>query len=474
MTRIGASVDGLTRDHPGLSGIHPLANPHDAFAARMLGAAAAENSLDVQYYIWRRDMTGTLLLEALHGAADRGVRVRLLLDDYGVSGLDGELAALDSHPNIRVRLFNPFFTRRPKWLGFLTDFRRANRRMHNKVFIVDGRAAIVGGRNIGDEYFGAADGVLFADLDALCVGPVVGDVSGDFDRYWNSASAYSVRDVLPAAGTDRLAMLAKACGRVERNPAAAGYVEAVRRSHFMGDLSAGTLDLEWAPVRMVSDDPAKGLARAGREGHLVHQLGEIIGEPERDVELVSPYFVPTAAGAESFAELARRGIRVRIFTNSLEATDVAAVHAGYAKRRGTLLDAGVALYEMRRKPPEPVRGRGSGLFAGSAGSLHAKTFAVDGRRVFIGSFNFDPRSANLNTELGFVIESPHLARRIEETFDTEIPANSYRVRRDGKGRMSWLETRDGKTIRRDREPGAGIARRFLVFVLSHLPIEPLL
>ncbi|WP_049053995.1 phospholipase D-like domain-containing protein, partial [Achromobacter xylosoxidans] len=208
-TPLGRAITPLAAGHPGKSGIHALADAHDAFAARMMLARTAQRSLDVQYYIWHDDMTGTMLMEALHAAADRGVRVRLLLDDNGTSGLDTVLAAMDAHPNIEVRLYNPFAVRWPKAIGYLTDFRRLNRRMHNKSFTADNQATIVGGRNIGDEYFGAAEGVLFSDLDVLAVGPVVQDVSSDFDRYWASQSAYPVAGLLKPAGPDQLAALAR-------------------------------------------------------------------------------------------------------------------------------------------------------------------------------------------------------------------------------------------------------------------------
>lgn len=220
-TPLGRALAPLLAAHPGRSGIHPLSDPRDAFAARAMLANAAERTLDVQYYIWRNDLTGTLLFEALHDAADRGVRVRLLLDDNGTSGLDHWLATLDAHPLIEVRLFNPFVVRRPKAIGYLSDFARANRRMHNKSFTSDNQATIVGGRNIGDEYFAASEGMLFADLDVLAVGPVVDEVSRDFDRYWASDSAYPVTGILPAASETALDELSAQASIIERDPAAA-------------------------------------------------------------------------------------------------------------------------------------------------------------------------------------------------------------------------------------------------------------
>lgn len=473
-TRLGQAIAPQLENHPGESGIHVLANPRDAFAARIMLARAADSTLDVQYYIWHGDITGTLLLDELHSAAERGVRVRLLLDDNGTSGLDAELVALECHPLVEVRLFNPFVVRNPKWLGYLTDFSRANRRMHNKSFTADNQATIIGGRNIGDEYFGATAGVLFADLDVLAIGPVVPEVSNDFDRYWASASTYPVEQVLPTASDACLPELRGRASITEGDEASTDYTRAISESSFVRQLLSGTLEYEWAKVRMVSDDPAKGLGESEKEGLLTHKLREILGEPEARVALISPYFVPTQAGVDAFADLASKGIEVRILTNSLEATDVAAVHAGYAKRRKALLESGINLYEMRRLSSSAVRNQGAGAFGSSGSSLHAKTFAVDGERMFIGSFNFDPRSITLNTELGFVIESPTLSENIHEAFEELIPLHAYEVRLAESGELYWLERIDGDVIRHDREPNTGIIQRTGIFFLSILPIEWLL
>ena len=473
-TRLGQALAPAIAAHPGKSGIHALPDPHDAFAARVLLARTAEHTLDVQYYIWHADMTGTLLLEELHAAADRGVRVRLLLDDNGTFGLDTELAALALHPRIEVRLFNPFVVRTPKWLGYITDFSRANRRMHNKSFTADNQASIIGGRNIGDEYFGATEGILFVDLDVLSVGPVVGQVSSDFDRYWASGSAYPVEQILPAVSARDLNRLTRVAAQIERHAAAADYVSAVSRSNFIRQLLDGQLALQWSTTRMVTDDPAKGLGKVEPDGLLTWQLGRILDQPTSEVVLISPYFVPTAAGVDAFTALANNGVRVRILTNSLDATDVAAVHSGYAKRRKDLLRAGIQLYEMRRLSPHLERNESAGPFGSSGSSLHAKTFAVDGERIFVGSFNFDPRSAHLNTELGFVIDSPSLAQTAHQAFDSVIPANAYEVRLDDNDRLYWLETRNERQLRHDREPNTGFLKRSGIRFLSILPIEWLL
>lgn len=474
-TRLGKAIAPLAERHKGLTGIRLLGDPHDAFAARMLLAKAAERSLDIQMYIWRNDTTGTLLLEALHDAADRGVRVRLLIDDNGNAGLDTQLAALDFHPHIEVRLFNPFYFRKLKILGYLTDFKHANRRMHNKSFTADNQATIIGGRNIGDEYFGATPDALFSDLDVLAMGAVVQELSDDFDRYWASQSSFPVSQVLPAATPQNLEALSLAAQSTENSSAAASYLKVLDELSIIQQLIKGDLPLVWAPARMVSDDPAKGRGDINPQELLIHQLADIVGEPTRSLNLVSSYFVPTKTGTNALVSMAEKGVEVKVFTNSLAATDVAAVHAGYAKWRKDLLKAGIELFEM--KPSEsgtPQPESRPGRFGSSGSSLHAKTFSVDGMQFFVGSYNFDPRSAKLNTELGFIIESPALAKQIDNAFNTDIPERSYEVRMSPEGSLYWLEHKDGKLLRHDTEPDTSAWQRASVWFASHLPIDWLL
>jgi putative cardiolipin synthase len=474
-TRLGSAISPLVGAHPGKSGIYPLADPRDAFAARALLARAAERTLDLQYYIWRGDMSGTLLFNDVRGAADRGVRVRLLLDDHGTTGIDATLSALHSHPNIEVRLFNPFMIRTPRAVNYIFDFFRLNRRMHNKSFTADNQITIIGGRNVGDEYFGTTDGLLYVDLDVMAIGPVVTAVSKDFDRYWASASSYPVDRVLPPVNSAQMAELASAAMRTERDPAAIAYMNALRKSSFVRELIERRLPLEWAVTRMISDHPAKGLGRAPPEALLPHKLEKIIGEPKAEVDLVAPYFVPGAEGVDEFVALSKRGVNIRILSNSLEATDaVAAVHAFYAKRRKALLEGGIKLYELRRLAPAVEARRNGDPSGSSASSLHAKTFSVDRARVFIGSFHFDPRSAELNTELGFVIDSPALAQQIRAAFDNRIAAHAYEARLSDDGQLYWVERRNGELVRHDTEPGTSVWQRARVCFMGVLPIEWLL
>ena len=473
-TAIARQLAPLVADHPGQSGIYMLRDGREAFAARAVLANAAQRSLDVQYYIWHKDITGVLLFNALAAAADRGVRVRLLLDDNNTKGLDAAMAMLDAHPNIEVRLFNPFTLRSVRPLGYLTDFSRLNRRMHNKSFTVDGHATIIGGRNIGDEYFGAAGEVLFADLDVLAVGPVATDVEQDFDQYWNSASSYAASQIIEPATPASIAAVKAEGAAITDTPAAQEYIAAIRASTFVADIEARKLPLEWARTQLVSDNPAKGLGEAPPSTRITPQIREVLGMPQRSFDVVSPYFVPGEEGAAGFAALARKGVSVRVLTNSLAATDVAAVHAGYARRRIELLEGGVHLYELRRSWAPGAAGSYSGPFGSSASSLHAKTFAVDGTQLFIGSYNLDPRSARLNTEMGFIIESAPLAQRLSTAMATGLPDRAYEVRLTRDGKLEWLEHKNGAILRYTDEPDAGFWRKLEVSVLRWLPIEWLL
>src|SRR6185369_16663977 len=292
-TRLARSVAPRAQQHPGQSGIVELRDGREAFAARVLLADNAERTLDLQYYIWRNDMSGALLFAALCRAADRGVRVRLLLDDNNTTGLDGFLGALASQPNIQVKLFNPFRLRRWRSLEYLTDFFRLNRRMHNKSFTVDGQVAIVGGRNIGDEYFDAHQEMSFVDLDVIAVGPVVSEIANDFERYWSSESARPAAKILGRANAATVREVIAAAERaLQQQPASVAYINALQSCAFVTDLLPGTVDYRWADTRLVSDDPAKGLGRHRPHGTLLERLIDTLNIPTRELELISPYLVP--------------------------------------------------------------------------------------------------------------------------------------------------------------------------------------
>jgi putative cardiolipin synthase len=465
---IGTCFAAAVARSAGSSGVMALPDPLEAFAARLRLIRAAEATIDIQYYIWRADIAGTLLLDELLEAAERGVRVRLLLDDNGVAGLDGTLAVLNAHPQIAVRLFNPFRIRKPKLVNYLGDFSRLNRRMHNKALIVDGILAIVGGRNIGDEYFGATDGDLFADLDAVLAGPVVERLSEDFGCYWAALSSWPAESILPRRARNTGAAFRARAAEARARAAEGPYRPALELSPDPDPLIRPD-SYDWVPVSLVSDDPAKALG--GTESRLADRLLAILGEPMSELALVTPYFVPTETGVAALAGLARRGIRVSILTNGFEANNHGIVHAGYAPHRQALLEAGVQLFESRREGAWPTRHawRRLGSLRSSGSALHAKTFAIDRSRLFIGSMNFDPRSIALNTELGVVIDHPGLARRLMEQFDAGFPGNALAVTLE-QGRLFWAETGPGGE-QHAAEPGVRLHHRLLLSILGRLPID---
>lgn len=474
-SKLYQSIESLSQQNNQLSGVYPLEPALEAFLARVLLVRAAEKTLDVQYYIWRNDNTGTLLLYELYLAAERGVRVRLLLDDLGSYGMDDWLAMLNNHPNIEVRLFNPFFSRKVRVFDFVKNFNRVNRRMHNKSFTADQAMTIVGGRNIGDEYFAATNGVLFSDLDVLTLGPAATKVSEDFDLYWMSQSAYPVEQLFEQK--QKTAVILQKVSNVFSKPESLLYVMALKDTYFTSEFNTQNLPFKWVNVRLVSDDPIKGVGLNKHSDLLLYRLDSLIESRIEKLDLVSPYFVPAKVGTQTFLKMVEDGAQIRILTNALEATDVAAVHSGYIKRRKTLLKAGIEIYEMKSRTEisgaggkDSGSGSGSGVFGSSGSSLHAKTFAVNNTKLFVGSFNFDPRSTSLNTELGFLIDSPTLATELDEVFEERILQTAYQVKLDSKGKLFWVEQGD-PTIIHHKEPGTSWFRRSTVKFLSWLPID---
>lgn len=488
-TRLGRAVAPLAAAHPGRSGARALLDAREAFVARYALALAAERSIDAQYYIWRNDTSGSLMAQALWDAAERGVRVRVLLDDANTGGLDAQIAALDAHPNVEVRLFNPFANRSWRLGDLVLDFARVNRRMHNKSFTVDNQATVVGGRNIGDEYLGAETPVAFTDLDVLAVGPVVREVSTVFDEYWNAIPAWPAATLLAPPPPDAMALTRAGWDALRARPEAQRYLQAMARVPMLQQLQAGTLPFDWVRASVVTDDADKILLPPDRKDvQLTPRLEAAMGRPEQELLLVSPYFVPGRAGSAWLQSLAARGVRVAVLTNSLAATDVGPVYAGYVRYRAELLAAGVRLFELKPAATlhqgeglpagaddEDARRRGIGSSPGgsSGASLHAKTFGLDRRRVFVGSFNLDPRSVSLNTEMGLVLDSPMLAGHLADAFERTIPDNAYELRLE-QGRVVWLERTGGAEVRHTSVPGVGVLRRMWIGLLSLLPIEGLL
>jgi len=456
--------------HPGQSGFRLLSDGSEAFVVRMQSARHATQSLDVQTYIWHADLTGAYLGDVLLDAADRGVRVRLLLDDLDARAKNDGFAALAAHPHVEVRMFNPWVTRK----GTLAkagegafSFKRINRRMHNKSWIADNLVAVVGGRNVGDEYFGAGEDMNFLDLDFAMLGPVVRDVSATFDRYWNSSSAFPM-EVLDADAVSEAALerLRKAlAGRAEK-ARGSRYSVALEGSDLVRRMIAGDWPVQWtSKYQFVADDPAKVTMkkRDVKRTHVGVALAPMVQAAREQVAVISPYFVPGEEVTASLTRMAAAGKSVRVLTNSLVANDVAAVHGGYSRYRKTLLEGGVQLWELK---PAGEDGKSS-LFGSSGASLHTKAFAVDGERLFVGSYNLDPRSTWLNCEQGVLVEDAVLARELESLFDVQVDgAHAWRVSLEDGG-LRWS---DGQQTF-DKDPKASRWQRFQAWATRVLRLD---
>jgi len=450
-----------------------------AFAYRAATAAAATRSLDVQYYIWQDDLTGRLLAADLLRAAERGVRVRVLVDDIDARAKHELFQVADLHPNVEVRIFNPMYSRSGS-LGFATEWllraNRLNRRMHNKAWIVDNRVAIVGGRNIGNEYFGASGHSNFSDLDVVLVGPVVQEVSASFDDYWNSKHAVPVsRFDHEAPDPAQLGRLVEGARQFQQEALQSDYVAALSDEQRRSELLAKQPPpLPVGSVSLLVDDPAKiGAGTTGIEAsNVLGGLQDVMASASGELLIFSPYFVPRAEGARRLVEGVRRGIHTAVLTNSLAATDVAAVHTGYARQRRALLRGGVELYEMKLKVgSEEGRSRIS-LTGSSRSSLHTKAMIVDRRWVFVGSMNLDPRSAFINTEMGVLVDSPALAEQVREQFErATAPELSYRVVLEEDEGLVWYDRSRGRDRRLEREPDASWLRRLGVTLLRVVPLD---
>jgi putative cardiolipin synthase len=406
-TTLGEKYTARAKQHPaGQSGYKLLSDGLDAFVARAALAQIAEKSIDSQYYMVHGDLVGRLYMDQLLKAADRGVKVRFLLDDMDEGGRDFTLAKFDYHPNIEVRIFNPFGRNTGKTFG------KQTRRSHNKTYTVDNIATILGGRNIGDEYFDA-DGVMdFADLDVLGIGPVAQHVSLSFDQYWNHQLSYPISLLVKEHPTEEDYRQGRAkLDKYIAEQSDTAYLKSLRDSDFANSVRNRSVEYTWADDKVFADPPDKLLNKVGDPDFMMWAyLKPVMAGAEKELIILSPYFVPGRGGVEFLAGLAEKGVKVKILTNSLSSTDVSVVHAGYARYRKPLLRAGIELYELNKKTAKSSRNAfKKGTIGVSETSLHAKTFVVDGKTVFIGSLNLDARSVIQNTEIGVVIHSKEIA-----------------------------------------------------------------
>jgi putative cardiolipin synthase len=472
-THLGrALADVVSGKAEGQSGFYPMANGIDALAIRLLLAERAERTIDTQYYLVKNDIVGRAFIRSLLRAADRGVRVRLLLDDIFTGGYDAGMMALDHHPNFEIRIYNPFNRGAVgRTLGAAASLSRVNRRMHNKTFTADNQVTIIGGRNIADEYFGAREDAKFGDLDVAGIGPIVQDVSDTFDTYWNHETAIPVPAFLkplddPQAELDTLRERLEADLENIRN---SKYAEAVR-DRILEQIEGDNSVFKWAPYTLAVDSPDKGVkGRAAEEVLITTPLRESLLAAEEEIFVISPYFVPRKTGIEGFSAIQASGIDVTVITNSLAANNQASVHGGYAPARKPLLTNGIKLYELR--PDAEVAGTEFIDASDARATLHTKAYIVDRRHVFIGSFNFDPRSANLNTEMGVIIDDPDLGGFITARIEELIPTQAWEVYLDENGRTRWRGMEGGEMVIYDKEPKTTWGQRFMAGVYRILPIR---
>jgi putative cardiolipin synthase len=469
---------------PDQSGFRLLTLNTNALLSRIVLAEKAQQSIDLQTFIYENDDTGRLVAQALLKAADRGVRVRVLVDDM-TKGEDSQrlLEALEAHPNIEVRWFNPFNTRNPgavsKAAQMLMDFRRLNRRMHNKSWIVDNRVAIMGGRNIGDDYFDASQN-NYRDLDLLAVGPVVKAASQAFDRYWNDEAAFPAAKWADAKTSPQdLEKMRADIGKRVRAFADSDYAQVALQELPDGPTAERRGDWFWGNAVLAADQPEKIDEDASRPELLIApKVKELMFGAKSEMLLLTPYFVPSKDDRAALVAMAGRGVAVKVATNSLASTDQPAVHSAYGPVRKELLAGGVQLYEVKPRA-EVAQTKAQDTRKGV--SLHAKSFVVDARYTFVGSMNLDQRSAKLNTEQGIVVDSPELAQAVAQYFSTVTqPANAWRLSQEDKGgdggggQILWVDEKDGKPRTTDHEPDVGALRRTEVMLLKLLPIDGML
>jgi putative cardiolipin synthase len=447
------------------SGFHLLDGNEDALRWRLALIDSAVSSLDVQVYLWYADHSGRLVLDRAIRAADRGVKVRLLLDDLLTIGLDQTLYELEAHPNIQFRVFNPWGKRglMQRAGEALVEMERLNVRMHDKIMIADGQAAIIGGRNIGDHYFGLHEKYNFYDLDFIGFGHIARQANSMFDHFWNSEWVVSAKNLELKPDED----FARSGLEQMRQKLA----ETPRLQRFSLKPRNWATELEWMASRLhpgtstLIYDEADSRAIAQKVGG---ELFPWMGKAQHELLITNAYIIPAQAGIDFVSELTGRGVRVRILTNSLASHDVPAVNSHYRGWRDDFILAGAELHELRSDPviqqsrvdTPPVQAKFTGL--------HTKAFVVDRRFAFIGSMNFDPRSININTEVGAFIDSPGLAGELAEIMERDMgPDNAWRVEIDAKGKLQWINSDEQVS----RQPARGVGQRIMDMVFKLFPKE---
>lgn len=467
--------DGYT---PEKSGFRILDTGSRSLDARLGLIRMAEKTLDLQYYAMHNDITSNLLIEAVIRAAERGVRVRLLVDDISTGDVSDSLSVLDEMENIEIRVFNPMTTYDQslisRTVGMITDLPQATKRMHNKALIADNQMAIMGGRNLGDEYFDYDPEVAFKDIDVLTAGKITADISKNFDEFWNNDNSFPIATLYQRKDDpDYMTNLRQ---KLQKNWDAQLKTEQGKRRleyPFIKILTEPDMDLVWANAEITADDPMKiEMPKEDVVSEPINRMKELTDHATDEFIIISSYLVPQDDGVQWIKNLEDRGVDVRILTNSLASTDVVAVHTGYRRYRPALLDAGAELYEMRPVDGRSPKQRLTATSTPSQASLHSKVYIIDNKHVFLGSFNFDPRSIALNTEIALVIHSPVIAAQLRGMFEKSIaPQTSYKVEKDKDGDLVWIGEKDKKEVRLSSEPESSFWRDTQTFLFSLLPLE---
>ncbi|WP_111859115.1 phospholipase D family protein [Acinetobacter sp. CFCC 10889] len=460
----------------GLTAYLAMSEAFQSIAARIHLIRQAKYNLDLQYYIWADDFIGNLMLHELLKAADRGVKVRLLIDDQNGTKIDKQLKALSTHPNIEIKLYNPYKFRNLRFLDYIFRLQQINHRMHNKLIIADGIIAVTGGRNISSEYFDASESFQFTDMDILFFGTAVQHANSVFSDFWNHNLSYPNQQFIRQGNAQDLEKLRVNYQKLEQKDKATDIKVDTEQKELAHELKQNHVN--WARAHFLADSPKKTLGQATDQELISHQIRAHLGEPKQEMDLISAYFVPTQTGTKYLGQLPKQGVDVRVLTNSFVANDVALVHAFYQKYRVDLLKSGVNLYEFkpyierqRRTWYEVLTGNVIPKKGKDKSSLHAKFINID-NKVFIGSFNLDPRSFNLNTEVGLVVESNQLQEQISSLLDSSLLKVAYELKLDSQGQLLWYDYQSDGTVKKyTQEPETTKFQRGVMQMVSYLPIE---
>ena len=448
-TSLGEYAAQKVEQFEGLSGFYPLKEGLDALGMRLRMAEVAEKSLDLQYFLMKNDTVGAVMANALLKAADRGVRIRFLLDDVFTTVSDDIFLLINQHPNIEIRIFNPISRRGLFALNVVGQFAQANRRMHNKSFTADNCVSIVGGRNIADEYFQLKSDVVFVDFDVLAVGPVVSEISHSFDTYWNHSMAVPIEQFIDAKNSDDLETVRQEIA-LEFDRIYDTVYEKAYNSQLVKNFLDGSQPLFAAPARVLADSPDK-LVNDVNEIHmrLISDLFDVIRKAEKEVVFISPYYVPGEGGVRFVRGLVEKGVRVVILTNSLASNNHVLVHAGYARYRRDVINAGVELFEIRANAARDLSYDESGP---EFLTLHTKAVLIDRKKIFVGSLNLDPRSFELNAEMGLLIESEAMVESLMKNINKNLATKAYRVLVNDHGNLEWHCIIDNQKVIETKEP----------------------